>query len=576
MRGLDEQASGTSPGRRFARLFQGCVSWATDPRPSAPHSATRPVNAPRLDKKTLTPVAAVALFVAVVVATHFLHGRVYYPHVVVEAEDNVRLEFLQPGLLRNEACESAVATIADAIRASCPACRVAIRQCPGRLEPAYEKLLSEDPIAMPSSRLPHGVVTYVSNYKALALAACRETERLTGANGGAQAVCYPPDTKRPFQVKRQRFESGQVFAGLMILLLTGLTSVFVGHLIVRYDAFHANWSYDPVKTGPQKFHAAPTPRIGGLEVMAGLFVSGAVLLAIEQGASSEHFVYLLLASLPAFLGGITEDVTKNVGPLPRLLLTMLAAAFGVWLLGAIIPRLDIPGFDTLLKWAPFAIAFTMFAVGGVANSINIIDGYNGLAAGHAVIVLAAMAWVSALVGDDFLFTSALAMIGALLGFLAWNYPKGKIFLGDGGAYLLGFWLAELSVLLVARHPEVSPWFPMLLLVYPIFETLFSMYRRKVIQRQSPGQPDRMHLHQVIYMRLTQTRTGASEPGSSIRLNSMVAPFGWLMTLCCAVPALLFWGETQWLVAASLLFCAVYVALYLWLFLSSRRSHGTDK
>jgi len=260
-----------------------------------------------------------------------------------------------------------------------------------------------------------------------------------------------------------------------------------------------------------------------------------------------------------------------VGTLTRLLLTMLAAAFGVWLLGAVIPRLEIPGFDTLLKWAPFAIAFTMFAVGGVANAINIIDGYNGLAAGHAVIVLAAMAWVSALVGDDFLFTSALAMIGALLGFLIWNYPKGKIFLGDGGAYLLGFWLAELSVLLVVRHPEVSPWFPMLLLVYPIFETLFSMYRRKFIQGQSPGQPDRMHLHQVIYMRLGRARADASDPASITRLNSRVAPYGWLLTLCCVVPALLFWGETQWLVVASLLFCAVYVTLYLWLSRSSRRS-----
>src|SRR6266852_2129946 len=443
-RGLDEQASGTSPGRRFARLFQGCVSWATDPRPSPLQSANRSVNAPRLDKKTLTPVAAVVLFVAVVVATHFLHGRVYYPHVVVESQANVRLEFLQQGLLKNEACQSAVATIADAIRASCPACRVAIRQCAGKLEPAYEKLLSEDPIEMPSSRLPQGVVTYISDNKALALAACREAERLTGANGGIPATCFAPDTQRPFAVKPQRFESGQVFAGLMILLLTGLISVFVGHLIVRYEALHARWSHDPAHAGPQKFHAAPTPRIGGLEVMAGLFVSGAVLLAIERSLSSEQFGYLLLASLPAFLGGITEDVTKNVGPLPRLLLTMIAAAFGVWLLGAVIPRLDIPGFDTLLKWAPVAIAFTMFAVGGVANAINIIDGYNGLAAGHAVIVLAAMAWVSALVGDDFVFTSALAMIGALLGFLGWNYPKGRIFLGDGGAYLLGFWLAEIS------------------------------------------------------------------------------------------------------------------------------------
>jgi len=204
-------------------------------------------------------------------------------------------------------------------------------------------------------------VAYVSDNKALALAACRETERLTGASGGPQAVCYPPDTKRPFQLKPQRFESGQVIAGLMILLLTALTSAFVGHLIVRYEAVHARWSHDPAHAGPQKFHSAPTPRIGGLGVMAGLFVSGAVLLALEQSASSEQFGYLLLASLPAFLGGITEDVTKNVGVLARLLLTMLAAAFGVWLLARSIPRLDIPGFDTLLKWAPFAIAFTMFA-----------------------------------------------------------------------------------------------------------------------------------------------------------------------------------------------------------------------
>src|SRR5438552_6149958 len=285
------------------------------------------LNTPTLAKKAYTPIAAVGFFIAVVGATHFLHGRIYYPHVVVEAQENVRLEFLQQGLLKNEACQSAVATIADAIRASCPACRVAVRQCAGKLEPAYEKLLSEDPIEMPSSRLPRGIVAYVSDNKALALAACRETERLTGA--GVPAVCYPPDTKRPFPVRPQRFESGEVSAGLMILLLTCLTSVFAGQLRVAYVAVHARWSHDFAHAGPQKFHSAPTPRIGGLEVMAGLFVAGAVLLAIEQSASSEEFGYLLLASLPAFAGGITEDATKNVGVLTRLLLTMLAAAFGV-------------------------------------------------------------------------------------------------------------------------------------------------------------------------------------------------------------------------------------------------------
>jgi UDP-N-acetylmuramyl pentapeptide phosphotransferase/UDP-N-acetylglucosamine-1-phosphate transferase len=356
-------------------------------------------------------------------------------------------------------------------------------------------------------------------------------------------------------------EIWQTLSGFFVLVLSGLASAFACHLIVRYEALHAHWSHDHVEAGPQKFHAQPTPRIGGLGLTVGLFISGAVLLAKEQGAPGDQFGYLLLASLPAFLGGITEDVTKNVGVLARLALTMLAAAFGLWLLGAAIPRLDVPGFDSLLKWMPFAIAFTIFASGGVVNAINIIDGYNGLAGGHAVIVLAAMAYVSARVGDGFLLMSALAMIGALLGFLFWNYPKGKIFLGDGGAYLLGFWLAELSVLIVARHPEVSPWFPMLLLVYPIFETLFSMYRRKVVLGLSPGQPDRMHLHQVIYMRLARDRTKISDPASLTRLNSRVAPFSWVLTLCCALPAVLFWGETQWLVAASGIFCLGYLLLY---------------
>jgi UDP-N-acetylmuramyl pentapeptide phosphotransferase/UDP-N-acetylglucosamine-1-phosphate transferase len=261
------------------------------------------------------------------------------------------------------------------------------------------------------------------------------------------------------------------------------------------------------------------------------------------------------------VGGITEDVTKNVGVPARLALTMLAAALGVWLLGGVIPRLDVPGFDTLLAWTPFAIAFTVFAVGGVANAINIIDGYNGLAAGHAVIVLAAFAFVSAQVGDSFLFASALAMMGALLGFLVWNYPKGRIFLGDGGAYLLGFWLGELSVLLVVRHPEVSPWFPMLLLVYPIFETLFSMYRRKILGGHSPGQPDRFHMHQVIYAILPKAQASAQDAAQLTRDNSRVAPYFWAMSLSCALPAVLLWKETSWLISVSLLFCVAYVLVY---------------
>jgi len=514
-----------------------------------------------LSKKVSTPIATIAVFVAIVGATYWVRGQVYYPHVVVDAQQVVRLEFLQQGLRGEDDCQAAVATVARTIGASCPGCKIVLQQCPVGPLPEFEALLSERPIALPSSRLPRGVVTYLSEDGALALAACREAERVAASSPKSSAICYPPNALRATAGSAApHIDVQQALFGLLILLFTGAVSAFIGYLIVRYEALHAHWSHDPADAGPQKFHARPTPRIGGLGVMASLFVAGATLLATGQTTPGEEFGYLLLASLPAFVGGITEDVTKSVSVAARLMLTMAAAAIGVVLLGAVIPRLDIPGFDSLLRWSPFAIAFTAFAVGGVANSINIIDGYNGLAAGAAVIVLAAMAGLSALLGDAFLMTSALAMIGALLGFLAWNYPSGKIFLGDGGAYLLGFWLGELSVLIVTRHPEVSPWFPMLLLVYPIFETLFSIYRRKIILGLSPGQPDRFHMHQVIYTSLTKKAVD-TDPTQMTRWNSSVAPYCWLMSACCAIPAVLFWMETPWLVSASLFFCAVYVSIY---------------
>jgi len=198
----------------------------------------------------------------------------------------------------------------------------------------------------------------------------------------------------------------------------------------------------------------------------------------------------------------------------------------------------------------------------LANAINIIDGYHGLVGGYAVLVLAALAFVSIQVADPVVLIASLTMAGALLGFLVWNYPKGKIFLGDGGAYLLGFWLAELSTLLVARNPEVSPWFPMVLLAYPVFETLFSVYRRTLLHGHSAGQPDAMHFHQLIYMRLIRVAIGSKNPQEITYRNSAVARYIWLGSTLFIVPSLFFWRSTPALIALAILFCGAYMWLYL--------------
>ncbi len=208
----------------------------------------------------------------------------------------------------------------------------------------------------------------------------------------------------------------------------------------------------------------------------------------------------------------------------------------------------------------FAFAFTAFAVGGVAHSVNIIDGFNGLSAFYCVICFAAFFIVGTIVGDGLVQSLSLLFCGALLGFLVWNFPFGRVFLGDGGAYLLGFGLGELSVLLVSRNPQVSPWFCFLLLAYPIWDTLYSSYRREVKRKVAWTCADAMHLHHLIYRRLVRP-FGQSPRRDRVMPNAMTAPYIWVLGLMCAVPAVLFWDQTLVLAGFVLLFIISYGLLY---------------
>jgi hypothetical protein len=172
----------------------------------------------------------------------------------------------------------------------------------------------------------------------------------------------------------------------------------------------------------------------------------------------------------------------------------VSAALAAWALDAVVTRTDIPGVDWLVAFPLAAVVVTIFAVAGVANAVNIIDGFNGLAAMCVVMMLGSLAYVAFQSQDAVIALCALAGLGAVMGFFIWNFPAGLIFLGDGGAYFLGFFVAELSILLLQRNPEVSPLCPLLMCIYPIFETVFSMYRRRVVRggharRRSPAQPD---------------------------------------------------------------------------------------
>lgn len=343
-------------------------------------------------------------------------------------------------------------------------------------------------------------------------------------------------------------------------LLAFAASLVVTLLVVHAGRNGARLSLDHDVSGPQKFHVRPVPRIGGSGIVAGLCLA-AVLSLLTGDSSGALGAALLACGLPAFAVGLAEDLTKRVSPAKRLLATAVSALLAVAFLGAAVTRTDIPGVDWIVGFAFGATLVTVIAVAGIANSVNIIDGFNGLASMCVMIMLAALAYVAFQVGDPVIGTLALAGLGAVLGFFVWNFPNGLIFLGDGGAYFLGFFVAELAILLLVRNPTVSPIFPLLVCIYPIFETLFSIYRRRFLKAVNPGMPDGIHLHSLIYRRMMRWAVGDRSAKALTRRNSMTSPFLWLLCMLSVVPAVLFWDNSAVLGAALVLFMVTYVMLY---------------
>jgi hypothetical protein len=123
-------------------------------------------------------------------------------------------------------------------------------------------------------------------------------------------------------------------------------------------------------------------------------------------------------------------------------------------------------------------------------------------------------------------------------------------------------IAALSILLVKRNPMVSPWFALLVNAYPIFETLFTIWRRKIHQGKNPGLPDAAHFHSLIYRRLIRwAEVHESKKTASYSKNANTSPYLWLLSSFAVFPAVIWWDITWVLQCAALLFCISYIWIY---------------
>ena len=341
----------------------------------------------------------------------------------------------------------------------------------------------------------------------------------------------PPDLAHPF------------FIGLIVALAAG----FGIRLTQRW---HGAFSLDGM-TGPQKFHHLPTSRIGGLAVLAGVWAAASVSappirdLLFAVGASA----------VPAFVAGMIEDVTKRTRPVFRLGATMLSGLIFCILTGYALTRVEVAFVDQLMAFPLVAIAFTSFAMGGLAHAVNIIDGFHGQATGAAILMLIAFAIVAAEAGDHDMALLCLIMVGVLSGFLLINFPFGYLFLGDGGAYFVGIMLAVVAVMIPMRNPDISPWISIAVLAYPLLETWVSIIR-KIRRGTSPFDPDRLHLHMLVHRRFGKMI--AKRVGNERLANPVTGALMWGGPLTSLVLITLIAPDREW----SLLACALLLALYM--------------
>jgi UDP-N-acetylmuramyl pentapeptide phosphotransferase/UDP-N-acetylglucosamine-1-phosphate transferase len=215
---------------------------------------------------------------------------------------------------------------------------------------------------------------------------------------------------------------------------------------------------------------------------------------------------------------------------------------------------DVPLIGKLLALQGGVSFFYILSIIAVANGMNLIDGVNGLCGAVALSILAALLFLSYKTNDAVMLSIIFNLILILIPFLIFNYPSGKIFLGDLGAYSLGVMISILTIIFFGRHPEISPWAAVLILIYPATEVIFSVLRR-AIKGDSIFRPDTEHLHLKFFhfFRLQST--------SKKMANALVTPT--LSTLWSQPLFLITWVYLKpfFILIAILLFVVCYIFIY---------------
>ena len=301
---------------------------------------------------------------------------------------------------------------------------------------------------------------------------------------------------------------------------------------------------------PQAFHSEPIPRSGGLSI----FLLFLIFIFFYYSFFNIVLKDYLIISFALFSLGLLDDLKIKINPNIRLLLMTSVLILCINLFSIEIDKTGLSFLNIWLENKLFQNCFVLLCFLFVINGANLVDGFNGLLGIHFLIIN--LIFLSVINGSSF-SVILISQILSVFIFTLFNFPKAKIFLGDGGSYLLGVLLSLNSIKIYQLSSQLSPFFLAIILFYIFYEVFFS-FIRKMYLGVSPLKPDKLHLHMLLY-NLIKKKFGLAK---SNYLTSLIINFLYLILL---IPA--FYLKNDWLFCKMwfLFLIVIYSAFYFYLY-----------
>lgn len=280
-----------------------------------------------------------------------------------------------------------------------------------------------------------------------------------------------------------------------VLIFAGISSLLNGFIAyLWHKKFYKKlglYTYKAI----QRIHLNESPRLGGFIF---IFSISSFVLFSNINESILILKLILISLIPIIVIGLKEDLFHNVEPAVRLVaLLAVGWLFRFKFTGSFPNLADVPLVGKFLMLKGNVALFFILGMTAIANGMNLIDGVNGLCGAATLSILAALLFLSYKTVDVAMISTVFSIVIIFVPFMFVNYPYGKIFLGDLGAYCVGLIVSMLIIIFFGRHPEISPWGAVLILIYPLTEVTFSILRR-ILKGVSIFHADTAHLHLKIF------------------------------------------------------------------------------